>query len=205
MDKLDIEFEHVSICTHHETEDENELANFVEYIQQVEYPNFLPNKEIYVDPSDIDEFELRLSNTSLSNEYYSEGSELLCEIISEENNIHVHSYAEAEMLEEIAEFHQQIVSYFNQLDKTSLWFTFESEMAVERPKFSLEGLGLGKVSEEISLVGVERDDANISVRYDEDSVILSYAYKGIKDLATNEFNEAVNEKLDESYVNMESQ
>lgn len=190
------ELVHVNICNHGYVEEESELAEFVESVQDLGYPDQLPNRDIYIDPSGLNEFEITLSNAALSFPQNYKHSTFYSDLNSKESYVHIHSNIQKELIDELIDFHTSVASFFEEVSFGPLSFTFSGEPVEEFPTVSGSLPKLRDENHKIDSFRFEADEGQYSFRLSDDETLVAYNLEEIGDVATTDITDEVQEQLE---------
>lgn len=196
---------HITLCTVIETQSESELQSGIESVRNVSKPPSLYNEDIYISEKELDETNIVYSNDDAELPDRGEDYTAISADVTDENDIHIHSYIEEDNLDQVLPNHQQMLTSGNEVDIRFIKIAFEQDEAFRDVLESIEFIEFTNDSAEVDVLNYVKDGYDITLSKYPEETTISVVEPNVKSEEPSEFEERVRSTIDmtDQYVSEE--
>jgi len=125
------DLDYLTICSVREDCSNEELSRIITHIRDIDQPQHLKNKDIFIEPDDVDDYEVLYSNDTPEVPNMPGFRTVIESDILDDDTFHIHSFIESIFKEETLEYHTRMLQPLEQIEVAFISSHFTGNISSE--------------------------------------------------------------------------
>jgi hypothetical protein len=197
-----IELSYLMVCTTYPEAEREEMLDLIQGIQNLSQPGYLPQRDVYIGPENLDDYTVVYSNGKPEPPDVPVDRTVILSEILEDDVFHIHSYIEPEHQEEIIKLHGQMWGGWEQIKISSIASVYEVNSNLSEMFPNLEMAA--KDDADVGSIGFSDNEFGYSIRENPDSLQISVFGYSEESISSGDLKAVVEDHLQKAKTELEA-